>query len=862
MLALLNEGLKRKLVLVAAPAGYGKTTLLSEWVRKIAAGVAWLSLDVNDNDPTRFLTYFSAALQAVAPEIGRSAFPPLQSPQPPSVEALLTPLINSIAELGSPIVAVLDDFHLIDTDLIHQALTFLLDNLPPQMHLVIATRSDPHLPLARMRAKGELVELRAADLRFTNEEISVFLHHASGLTVSQDQINKLASRTEGWIAGLQLAAISMQGKKDLDAFIDDFSGSHEYIVDYLTDEVIRGQPDDLRSFLLETSLLDRLSGPLCDAVTGQDAGQATLERLSAANLFILPLDDQRRWYRYHRLFADHLQKRLLNTNPERVGTLHHRASAWHEDNGLTAEAIDHSLRAQDYDRAADLIEAIAEATVMRSEFALILRWTGMLPAPVINIHPMVGFAQAMSLLMTGNPVDQVEQILNGLVCETEEHLGGRSVVQATIAVILGQFSKAYELAQQAINYFSVKANKSLRDIANWIISYSAALESTPSEGLRILDKVVQDSRSSENIMLIVAASYEIAKLYTYQGELQKAKGTFEEVLAQTKDEHGKPLPIAGEGLIGLGELLREENRLEEAEQTILNGIDLSKWGRTATSYRGYISLAKMRLAQGDVANAFHLYQEAKEQAAFEFDQLVVTIAEAKARITQGDLDLAERWLEGRGWFVDSQIPVESDHSIQKHIRKYEQLLQVRVLLARDQSEAALTSLETLLRMMEQQERHDIIIEIQILKALAIQARGDTDEALAALEVSLSLAKPGGYMRVFVDEGESLRRLLIEANVRGMEPEYIGQLLAAFPTQKPRGASPSSPIRFDIVDPLSVRELQVLRLLDSPLTSTEIAEELFISANTARFHIKNIYSKLDVHRRTEAVDRAKDLGLIP
>ncbi len=322
------------------------------------------------------------------------------------------------------------------------------------------------------------------------------------------------------------------------------------------------------------------------------------------------------------------------------------------------------------------------------------------------------------------------------------------------------------------------------------------------------------------------------------------------------------LPIAGEGLLGLGELSREENHLEEAEQTLLKGIELSRWGRTATSYRGHLSLAKLRLAQGDVAGAFGYFREAKQQAAFEFDQLFVAVAEAKARISHGDLDAAERWLEKRGWIVDPPLPTESHNDINKHMRKYEHLLQVRVLLSRNQPREALTSLETLLQKMEQEERLDIIIEIQILKALAFQARGNLAEALAALEVALSLAKPGGYVRIFVDEGKSMRRLLLEAAAHGIEPEYSGQLLAAYWVYNSEETSPSYPFQFDMAEPLSARELQVLRMLASPLTSTEIAGELYISVNTARFHIKNIYSKLGVHSRVEAVDRAKELGLLP
>jgi LuxR family maltose regulon positive regulatory protein len=777
---------------------------------------------------------------------------------------ILTPLLDELASLDSPVVLVLDDFHLIDASSIFRSLIFLLDHLPPHMHLVIATRADPRLPIANLRAKGELVELREVDLRFTEGEISLFLERALGLDLSQEQIEKLASRTEGWIAGLQLAAISMIGRKDLRAFIEEFSGSHEYIVDYLTDEVLKSQSDEVQIFLLETSILDSMCAPLCEAVTGQTNAMATLDKLRDAHLFIVPLDDERRWFRYHRLFADHLQKRLQKLYPEKVNNLHRAAGKWFEQAGMLSEAIDHAIQAEDFDRTADLIDQITEEIMMRSEFALYLRWTDALPAPVLNQHPMLGIAKAISLLMTGNPVNEVEHTLDGLVLETEVHLGGKYVAQAIIAVLLGQLSKANQLARQAINLLSGEENKNLRHVTNWIISYTTALESKPSEGLRTLEKVVKEGRASGNEALVAVASIEIAKLFTYQGKLRKAKEVLQEVLDFARDERGNPLPIAGDSLIELGDLFREENHFEEAEKSLIEGIDLSKWGRTATSHRGYLSLAKLRFAQGDVADAYRYFKEAKAQAFFEFNQLYVAVTEAKYRVSRGDLNAAEEWQEERDRIVDPQSLKEKDNAINKHIRKYEDLLRIRILLSQNQYQEALKDLETLLQEMEQLERLDIIIEIHILKALILQEQEQSAEALAALESALTLAKPRGYVRIFLDEGEPMARLLNEASIRRIHAEYTGQLLAASSKGKleRQSISQSSPLPPEIVNPLSERELQVLRLLASPLTSTEIAGELYISVNTARFHIKNIYANLGAHSRTEALDRAKELGLLP
>lgn len=863
LLTMLDEGLRRKLTLVAAPAGYGKSTLLGEWVHQIDSAIAWLSLEQDDNDLARFMLYFSAAIQKAVPEINQADWPVNLSPQMPPIEMILTPLLNDLSSLDAPLVVVLDDFHMIEAKPIYLVITFLLEHLPAHVHLVIATRADPRLPIAQLRAKGELVELREADLRFTDQEITKFLDNVLDASLSQEQIAKLASRTEGWIAGLQLAAISMRGRDDLNLFIEEFSGSHEYVVDYLTGEVLKNQPAETQTFLLETSILDRMCGPLCEAVTGQGNGNATLEKLRDAHLFVLPLDDERRWYRYHRLFADHLQKRLRRLYPEKVKFLYRAAGEWFEQAGMLSEAIDQVLQAGDFDRAADLIDQVAEEKMLKSEFALFLRWTEALPAPVLKLHPMVGVARAMSLLMTGNPIDEVEQLADGLVCDTDTQLGGRFVVQATIAVLRGQISVANQLAQRAIGVLSADENASLRDVAMWILNFTGSIESTPVEGLPALEKVIDQSRASGNKTLFATASIETAKLYTYLGQLGQARSTLEEALNQAREERGELLPIAGELLLALGELFREQNQLKKAELTLKKGFELTKRGRTATSYRGYISLAKVKLAQDQEVEAYHNFQVAKSLAFFEFDRLYAAVAEAQGHISQGDFQAAAKWWEDRGRHIDLKPQKNDDNSIEKHIRKYEMLLVARIMLAKNQLREATKCLETLLEEMQQQERLDMVIEIQILKTLVLQKGGKLVEALAALGIALSYARPGGYMRIFLDERQPMASLLGEASARGVEPEYTAQLLAAFSEDRLRGKDISEdlPPVAVLADPLSERELQVLRMLASPLSSTEIAGELYISVNTARFHIKNIYGKLGVHSRVDAVERARDLGLL-
>ncbi len=862
----MNEGLKRKLTLVAAPAGYGKTTLLSEWVRQADAATAWLSLDINDNDPARFLSYLVAALRKLEPSLGHAVLTTLKSPQIPPTEAVLTPLINDLMSLETHVLLVLDDYHLIEADGIHQALTFLLDHLPVQMHIVIATRADPRLPLGRLRAKGELVELREADLRFTSEETDLFLNQVMGLALSEDQITKLTSRTEGWIAGLQLAAISMQGREDISTFVDAFSGSHEYVVDYLTDEVLKGQPQDLQTFLLETSILDRMSGQLCEAVTGQQEGQATLERLRDAHLFVLSLDDERNWYRYHRLFADLLHKRLRQMQPEKVSGLYDRASTWFAEEGLMAEAIEYALRGEDFERSAKLIEQVAEETLFRSEVAMFLGWMERLPEPIVRAHPALGISHAFMLLTTGSPIEEVKSRLEGLNYERETFGALVAAVRAAIGLYQGQLAEAHEIAHHAIDMFPDEEGPA-RGIANWVIGLVEMASSSPAAGIRALEGVVEESRSGGNVMLATTTLCEIARLYTQQGRLHKAEEIYEQALDLAKNEVGKSLPIAGEALMGLGEVYREWNRLEEAEQYLREGVDLTKQWLGSTAYKGHISMARIRLAQGELDAAYDLIDEAKKLAisseTFPVDDLIVAFTEATVRVSQGDLGTAERWLMQRGWGADLAVPKVSGDVVHEHMYKYENLLQVRLLIARNQFDQALTALEPLHQRMKQGGRVDLCIMIKILKALALQAQGELTEAIAALEDALSLAKPGGYIRIFLDEGEAMARLLEEASSRGILTEYVGQLLAAISVSWTEGEHtfPTPLLSTEMVEPLSERELQVLRLLASPLTSTGIAEELYISVNTARFHIKNIYGKLGVHSRVEAVDRAKDLGLL-
>jgi LuxR family maltose regulon positive regulatory protein len=876
-----NTGLYCKLTLISAPAGFGKTTLLSEWIHCRGGvtpplQVAWVSLDKGDNDPTRFWAYFIAALQTVQSDIGEAALAMLQSPQPPPIEPILTTLINEITESPAVFALVLDDYHLITTQPIHDALALLLDHLPPQMHLVIASRADPPLPIALLRGRGQLIELRQADLRFTLDEAAAFLNRVMGLELSVDDVAALSSRTEGWISGLQMAAVSMRGQEDTAGFIQAFTGSDRYILDYLVEEVLHRQPSHIQTFLLQTAILDRLTGPLCDAVVETRESQTILEYLESSNLFIVPLDDRREWYRYHRLFADLLRQRLHQAHPDLVPTLHQRASEWHEHNGLMAQAIDHALSAEDFERAAALIEQVAEATLMRSEVATFLNWVEVLPDELVRARPTLCVFHAWALLWRGLPLDEVESRLEDVGKDTDFTPGKVAALRGFMAIFQGQLARATKLCRQALEQLP-EDDVFLRTISTWILSISELADGDLRASSRTLDEVVRMSQKAGNVMVAVPAVCQLARLSARQGQLHKAQEIYQRALELGTDKSGRregglPAPIASEALIGLGRLSYEWNDLESAACYLEESIELSqRWSETA-ALDAYIPLARVRQAQGDIDGARHAIQQAQHIAlktdALEVDDLFVALVQARLWVTQGNLEAAMRWAQERGLDQRSDAPdiEESDHGLASHatfssrLRKYEHLVLARLWLAQDRPDDALALLEPLLRRMEQQERIDLVIEIQILKSLAFQARGDMEPALTALGHALSLAEPGGFVRVFVDEGQPMARLLYATAARGIAPQYTGKLLAAFPDAEP-AARPRQP-KVQMIEPLSERELEVLQLIAEGLSNKEIAQQLVLSLPTVKWHTSNIYGKLAVRNRTQAVAKARTLGILP
>jgi LuxR family maltose regulon positive regulatory protein len=886
----LSAGMHRKLALVSAPAGFGKTTLLSECAARCGRPVAWLTLDEADNDPTRFLAYLIAALQTIEIGVGKGILGILQALQAPPAASLLARLINDVSAIPAPFLLILDDYHLIEAKPVHDALTFLLEHQPPQMHLLVSTRVDPPLPIARLRGRGKLTELRQNDLRFTLEETAEFLNEAMGLQLSTDEVAALASRTEGWIAGLQMAAVSLQGRDDAAGFVYAFAGSDRHVLDYLMEEALMRQPATVQTFLLQTSILDHLTGPLCDAILSREAeelrsksdldtsalelpspsasGQEILEYLEHNNLFVVPLDNKRRWYRYHHLFADLLQYRLHQTQPDLMPALHRQAGAWHEQNGLISEAIDHALAAGDPAWAARLIEQAAEPTLMRGEFATFLRWVEVLPAEVTRAQSLLYVYHTGIQLMDGLPLPVAEARLREVMeAEPSQPVSGAvATFQTLIAVYRGDTPQSVELAQQALELLA-EENLFLGSLLAGFLGITYLWSGDFATAARALQEAVRIGQQIGNLTITLLALCHLAELHIVRGQLHEAKALYGQALEGAVDGQGHPLPIAGLALIGLGYLLREWNDLEAALHHVVEGIELAaKWEETGT-LTGYITLACVRQTLGEEEAAREAIQRAWQIAmAFEGMEMALVVAsvyQARLWIQQGDHNAVLRWAEERG--LEERIKAgeleKGSRTLPFLYGALEYMAYAEARIAQGRPDEALAILRPLLQMTEAGGWMMFAIETLVLESLALQALGDVQRALRCLERALSLAEPAGFVRLFVDKGQPVARLLYRAAEHGIAPEYAGRLLAAFPTVEPVPGAPSRPSP-DMIEPLSEREREVLRLIAEGLSNREIAQRLFLSLSTVKTHTYNIYGKLQVHSRTQAVAKARALGILP
>lgn len=880
LLRQLDDGLHRRLTLVSAPAGFGKSTLLSAWAIGINRPTAWLSLDEGDNDPVRFLAYVVAALQSVAPTVGTRVLDALAASQPTPTDALLTVLLNDLSTVSDQIVLVLDDYHMIDAEPVDRIVGFIIDHLPAQLQLVISSRQDPPLPLARLRARGQLAELRASDLRLSPSESAEFLNQVMELDLSATDVIALEERTEGWIAGLQLAGLSLRGRQDVTEFIRAFAGDHRFIADYLVDEVLQRQPAPVRDFLLQTAILDRLHGPLCDVITGQDDGATRLEHLARGNFFVIPLDDQRRWYRYHHLFADVLRAYLIAEWPDRVTLLHQRASAWYERQGATADAIRHALAADDPARVADMIEqGISE--LRRGRLGVTLHgWLTALPDDMTRSRPVLSVAYAWALLARGE-LDGVDARLLDAERWLDITAGGREPsgtastgmvvanddefrrLPATIAVyraahaqVLGNLPATITYAQRALDLGSDDdhvqrgAAAALLGLASWATGDLEAAYRHYASGMASLERAGHASD-------VLSGAVTLAGIRVAQGSLREAERILERAVERATEQGASDMLGTADLLLGLSELRLERDDLEAATQHLVAAVDLAT--RTGMPYdrcRWCVAMARVRATGGDLDGALDLLDEAERLSVRDYAPDVRPIAAQKARVwvEMGRSD------EALGWSRDRGLSVRDEPS---YLLEFDHITLARTLLARAGRDGDLRStreivalLERLLQAAEHGGRTGSVIEILTLRALAEQARGDVPAAIEALERALALAEPEGYVRVFVEHGRPMASLLEEAAKRGIAPAYARRLLDAF--DKTAGRPPA---RQNLIEPLSDRELDVLRLLGTELTGPEIADELMVTLNTMRTHTKNIYSKLGVNNRRAAVRRAAELDLL-
>ncbi|HSL46261.1 MAG TPA: LuxR C-terminal-related transcriptional regulator [Anaerolineales bacterium] len=859
----LNESLRHRpgVTLISAPAGFGKTTLISEWIAGCGQPAAWLSLDEGDNDPARFLAYLIAALQTVAANIGEGISNVLQAPQPPPVESILTDLLNEITALPEHFILVLEDYHAIDARPVDQALTFLLEHQPPQLHLVITTREDPDLPLPRLRARGQLTEVRAADLRFTLAEATEFLNQVMRLPLSRDDIAALEHRTEGWIAGLQLAALSMQAQNDTAGFLQSFTGSHHFVMDYLMEEVLHQQPKEVQMFLLHTSILDRMCGPLCDAVllNPSFSGQATLEYLERSNLFIVPLDNERRWYRYHHLFADLLRQRLGQSlafsaegGESHVSKLHIRASQWYEDNGLQLEAFRHAAAANDIERAERLIDGKGIPLHFSGGVVPILEWLDSLPAPVKNVRPSLWWRQAAMLLINGQTAGVQENlqaaeaaladILRGAEPDDESRklIGRIAAATATLALTRYDIETMLAQSRRALAYLE-PSNLSLRGNAYWTMGFAYDLLGDRIAARQAFLESISLSQAAGAIFTIILATIGLANIQELDNELYQAAETCRRVLQWAGD---RPQQVISEVHLGLARILYEWNDLESAEHHAHQSLHLARQYESFIDrfVFGEVFLARLKLARGDVSGAASILAETDQSARQRnFVHRIPEIAAAQVLtlLRQGDLATAAHLAQ------EHKLPIP----------------QARVHLAQGDSSAALTVLESYRQQVEAKGWKDEQLKTMVLQAAAYYAHDEKDKALQVLSEALVLAEPGGFIRIFIDEGEPMAQLLKDAAAQGINPDYTSKLLAAFETEKQKrnGKSPA-PVQ-SLVEPLSSRELEVLQLIAQGLSNDEIGKRLYLALDTVKGHNRRIFDKLQVQRRTEAVARARELGLL-
>lgn len=877
----LNEGLANgsRLTLISASAGFGKTTLVSEWITTLTSNpsprgrgegvrVAWLSVDEGDNDPVRFISYLIAALQTIKAGLGEGVLPTLQSHQQPQIEMALTALLNEISAIPAWFLLILDDYHVIDSKPVDEALAFLVERLPPQMHLVIATREDPSLPLARLRARGQLTELRATDLQFTPAEATEFLNRVMGLNLTEGEVAALESRTEGWIAGLQLAALSMQGHQDTTRFIKSFTGSHRFVLDYLIEEVLTQQSEKIQAFLLRTSILDRMCGSLCDAVLldPSTSSQEILELLERANLFIVPLDNERRWYRYHHLFGDLLRQRL--GQPKELPEYHLRASAWYEANADLTPAFHHALAADDFERAARLAEVAWEGMERNFHTLAWLGWVKKLPNEAICSRPwlcvQIGWAHSDvgETESSESYLQHAERAVAGM--EAQEAFksipANIALIRARNAQVEGNLAETVRYAERSIQ-LTPEDDLLIRAQAAITLGFTHWATGNVEASLQAMRSWVDDMQKLGNQMYAIASAFVVADMQVTLGRLGEAEKTLRETIQKAKAYGQEAEVVTAHQHLGLAMLAYERGDDAAFTKSMQTAADLGQ--RTTLvdwPHRWNLAQARLKESNGEWDAALQSLDDAQRGYVKNPIPIIHPIAAHKARVhlRQGRLDKAQAWARERSLSVQDEA---------SYLGEYEHLTLARVRLAEGSFAGVHEMLDRLLTLAESQKRTGSVIEILLTQALVHQAQGNHSEALAALERALTLTEPESHIRIFVDEGKAMQslisdfRLTIATHAHSLL-RYVDCILGYFPQSKDSGfqskiVNPKS----KMVEPLSERELEVLRLIAEGHSNAEIGQRLYLALSTVKGHNLRIFNKLQAENRTEAVARARQLGLI-
>jgi LuxR family maltose regulon positive regulatory protein len=888
---MLNANQKIKLILVSAPAGFGKTTLLSDWLQGVERSVAWISLDRGDNDLTRFLSYVVMALQGIQENFGISILDMVHSPKPPPMESIFVSLINAVTERFDPFYLILDDYHVITESAVHEAIIFLVDHLPPSMQMVLSSRADPPWPIARLRARGELLELRAKDLRFTHHEAHQFLTKVMDFDLKGDELKALELRTEGWIVGLQMAALSMQGQDDVSGFIQAFTGSNRFILDYLMEEVLERQPPGIQDFLLRTSVLERMSASLCDAlVKGKDTGywildtegdgnlqspissQQILEYLDQRNLFVIPLDNEREWYRYHHLFSDLLRSRLQQVEPHLLPDLYGQASDWCDENGFMVEAVQYALSAKNFERASQLVEENALNMIHHGELTTVLGWFSDFPEEILEIRPWLHIHHAWALLYLGQLesaeglIRKVEDLLEGFedsrIAEAQHLMSHVLAIRANLEEVRGDRPLAARLAGEALGLLP-ESELIMRSSLLMLRSFCLQWSGNYKEAAQISQEAVALGKSIGNQDVVVMALNDLAALQIYQAKLHDALATCEKALEINREssERGSVIPISSIGVtyLYMSRVLLEWNDLDTALEAVMKGLELRRqWGGLDIEAVGNVDLIRIFLARGALEEAQEAILRSKTVSP-EMAALQLPVAEARVFLAMGEAAAAVQVIEKRGVHISGAIDLG-------YIPLYPAL--AKALIQDGRIEEALGLLERFQGVVEEKGLTSYLIDALVQKAMAMQKQGEDEKALDLLTEALILAEPEGFIHTFIDEGAAMGKLLLMLEPRGFKTDYVEKLLGELENEtKEDGpvtitlAAEVGEAQLSLVEPLTERELQVLRLLRTDLSAKEIADELFVAISTVRSHIKRIYSKLDVHTRLEAISAARDLGLI-